>query len=102
MLFHLLAGAGYDVETVSTAAVALARASVEHFDLYLLDSRLPDRNGLALCRDLRELHPDRLILFYSGDAYHAHHELAQAAGATAYVNKPEIDQLLATIKDLLS
>ena len=99
MLIHLLRRAGYDVQSVATAAGALSLAL--SFDLYLLDYRLPDGNGIDLCHTLRAQHRHTPIVIYSANAYQAQHRAARAAGATAYVNKPEIDILLATIKNLL-
>lgn len=101
MLMHLLGREGYELRTVSTATEALALARSEHFDLYLLDNRLPDKDGITLCRALRALDSNHPVVFYSGAAYPTDHELATAAGATAYVNKPAIEQLLATLKDIL-
>jgi two-component system, OmpR family, response regulator len=48
----------------SRQALSLARAG--NFDLYLLDSCLPDVLGEVLCRELREIDPITPILFYSG------------------------------------
>jgi CheY-like chemotaxis protein len=40
-----------------------------YFDLYILDSWLPDRSGVELCRIIREFDPHTPILFYSAAAY---------------------------------
>ncbi len=100
MLARLLERAGYEPQSAPTATAALALS--DSFDLYLLDNRLPDRDGIELCRELRLLHPPTPIVFYSGDAYPEQRNAATTAGATAYVNKPEVEQLLATLKDLLA
>jgi CheY-like chemotaxis protein len=77
-------------------------AATKEFDLYVLDKRLPDGTGLALCETLMKLTPNVPCIFYSGDAYEIHRSQAFEAGATAYVPKPDIDQLINTVHHILS
>jgi DNA-binding response OmpR family regulator len=63
-------------------------ASEERFDLYLLDSWLPDGSGLDLCRRIRKFDPVTPIFFYSAAAYEADKNMALSAGAQAYLIKP--------------
>lgn len=46
---------GFDVRHVRTAADALEAADREAFDICLVDHRLPDREGLGLCRELQRI-----------------------------------------------
>lgn len=69
MLTTLLGFSGIDVLCAQTIKEAFQKAQNEDFDLYLLDSRFPEGSGLELCRQLRELHPQIPIVFYSSDAY---------------------------------
>ena len=101
MLRYLFAADGYGVQFSATAAEALELAHAETFDLYLLDNRLPDRHGIDLCRELRLLHPSTPIVMYSGDAYAKQHSAALDAGATAYIDKPNVDHLIATLRNIL-
>jgi CheY-like chemotaxis protein len=50
---HLLRSAGYAVLEASTGQDGLRLARAEAPDLALLDVRLPDINGVALCRELK-------------------------------------------------
>lgn len=102
MLQLLLGFEGYETQFAATATEAMELAQVKSFDLYLLDSRLPDRSGVELCSELRMLFPHTPILIYSGDAYPKQHSVAMRAGATAYVDKPNVDQLLVSVRDLLT
>jgi DNA-binding response OmpR family regulator len=68
----------------------------------LLDSRLPDLDGFALCRRIRDFDPETPILFFSGAAYEADKKRAIEAGANAYVIKPDLDGLLESIKQFVS
>ena len=78
----------YEVVTGSTIESGLALARSQHFDLYLLDSWLPDGSGLDLCRRIREFDKATPILFYSAAAYEADKDLAMRCGAQAYLVKP--------------
>jgi two-component system response regulator PilR (NtrC family) len=98
----ILLGEQYDVETAATMEEATKLASEQEFDLYLLDKRLPDGTGLQLCESLTTLNPEVPCIFYSGDAYAIHRSQAFEAGASAYIPKPDIDQLITTVQSILS
>lgn len=98
----LLDSPEFEVQTAPTIAEAVQRAKTESFDLYVLDKRLPDGSGTELCRQLNELTPGVPCIFYTGDAYEIHRREAMASGATAYVPKPEIDQLIDTVQKVLA
>jgi len=102
MLELLLAKEDYEVETAGTMEDACRLAERKQFDLYVLDRRLPDATGLELCQRLQELTPGVPCIFYSGDAYELHRREAIAAGAAAYVAKPDIDGLIDAVQKLLA
>lgn len=84
----LLNQKSYEVVTGATIEHGIALAVAEKFDLYLLDSWLPDGSGLDLCRQIREFDQTTPILFYSAAAYASDHETALSCGAQAYLIKP--------------
>lgn len=77
-----------EVVTGSTIKSGVDLAGSEHFDLYLLDSWLPDGSGLDLCRKIREFDKATPILFYSAAAYEIDRDQAINSGAQAYLIKP--------------
>ena len=77
-----------EVVTGSTIRSGVALAGSEDFDLYLLDSWLPDGSGLELCRKIREFDKATPILFYSAAAYEIDRMDAIKSGAQAYLIKP--------------
>ena len=97
MLTTLLRLALIESKAVGTAAQALSLIQTERFDLYLLDSRLPDLDGFELCRRLRALNLHTPILFFSGAAYETDKKKGIDAGADAYVVKPDLDGLVGII-----
>ena len=86
-----------DARAVATATEALSLIQTERFDLYLLDTRLPDLDGFELCRRMRDFDPDTPILFFSGAPFEADKRRGIAAGANDYVTKPNMDVLFQTI-----
>jgi two-component system, OmpR family, response regulator ResD len=102
MLKLLLSPMNYELKAAHTADEALRLARAESFDLYVLDKRLPDASGFELCGKLNELTPGVPCIFYSGDAYEMHRAEAVAAGADAYVTKPDVEALIQTVNQILS
>ncbi|MDQ3747429.1 MAG: response regulator [Acidobacteriota bacterium] len=85
------------VKSVHTVADVLRLAQIEPFDLYLLETRLPDGNGFDLCRRLHRFAPRTPIVFHSCEAYPIDRQKGLAAGAVAYLVKPYFGDLAATI-----
>lgn len=102
MLTRLLGKIFIEAKAVGTAAQALSSIRAEPFDLYLLDSRLPDADGFELCRRIRDYDPKTPILFFSGAAYEADKKKGIEAGANDYVIKPDLEALLGSIKQFVS
>ena len=78
----------YEIVTGSTIQNGVEFARSQQFDLYLLDSWLPDGSGLELCRMIREFDKATPILFYSAAAYEIDRVEAIKSGAQAYLIKP--------------
>jgi len=98
----LLAQKSYEVITGSTIESGVALAGAENFDLYLLDSWLPDGSGLDLCQRIRQFDQTTPILFYSAAAYAADHDMAMKCGAQAYLVKPSpISELCDLVNQLI-
>ncbi|MFE1166622.1 response regulator [Nocardiopsis sp. NPDC058789] len=75
------------VGEAGTAARALARVPVLEPDVVVLDVRLPDGDGVTVCRDLRSALPDTRVLMLTSysddDALYG----AVMAGASGYILK---------------
>jgi two-component system, OmpR family, KDP operon response regulator KdpE len=96
-----LRGAGYDVDTATTAADALARAPLRPPDAVILDLLLPDGSGRDVTRELRSWSAAPIILVSAvGDDDEK--IAALDAGADDYVTKPfAIGELLARLRAVL-
>ena len=86
-----------EVVTGSTIKSGVALAGSQKFDLYLLDSWLPDGSGLELCKLIREFDKATPILFYSAAAYEMDRAEAIKCGAQAYLVKPSHPTELCTM-----
>jgi len=89
MLAAMLEFAGYDVITAETVDGGASLARLEHFDLYVLDSRFQDGTGIELCHLIRAFDPHTPIIFYSSAAYDYDIKAGLNAGAQYYLTKPE-------------
>jgi DNA-binding response OmpR family regulator len=98
----ILEDQNYDVATTATIANGLSLAKSKRFDLFLLDSRLPDGTGLDFCRELRGFDALTPILFYSAAAYEVDKQSALDSGAQGYLTKPtSSEDLCALVKSLI-
>ena len=71
------------------------------FDLYVLDSELPGFSGLTLCQRIRAADARTPIVIFSAHGFESHREAGMLAGADAYVVKPDVTELIPTVKRLL-
>ena len=93
----------YDVVTTDNIASALTLADGGTFDLYLLDSRLPDGSGIELCKQLRNLDGRTPIVFYSAAAYEVDRHTAMQSGAQGYLVKPTANgELTGLLSELIA
>jgi CheY-like chemotaxis protein len=99
-LCELLDGEGYDVTGAATSTEALTFAEVQVFDAVLVDLGLPEVDGLNLVRVVRS-RPDRpMLLVFTG--HHRLQQVAEDAGADAFILKPAVRELLAALKVFIS
>ena len=98
----VLSERSYRVTTGATIVEALKLVREHHFDLYMLDSWLPDGSGTELCKQLREFDKDTPIMFLSGVAYEADKQTAINSGAQGYLIKPvDLEVLCSEVSKLI-
>ena len=97
----LMRSCGIDATCAGSAVEAWPLIRRQSFDLFVLDGWLPGIDGFEFCRQIREFDSDTPILFYSGAAYDVDKQRGIAAGANAYVTKPDVEGLIKAIANLI-
>jgi two-component system response regulator AtoC len=77
---------GHEIVEAASAAEALERA--DGADLVLLDYKLPDEDGIAVLRKLREIDPDTLVIMLTAHSGVETVVESMKAGAFDYATKP--------------
>jgi DNA-binding response OmpR family regulator len=61
---------GFNVETFNNANTALENFKPYHYDIILLDFKMPIMNGFELYKKIKELDPKISVCFLSADSSH--------------------------------
>ena len=90
---------GYSSTCAYTFTEAKEQIGAEKHDLYLLDVRLPDGNGLELIPAIRSTHSDATIIILTAYATIENAVRALKSGADHYLIKPvDLEELLIVIR----
>lgn len=93
---------GFAVESARDGESGLERATTETFDLIILDIMLPRKNGLDVCRDLRQQGNQTPVIMLTARGQVVDKVVGLKLGADDYLTKPfEMIELLARIEALL-
>jgi DNA-binding response OmpR family regulator len=96
-----LGEAGYRVELTATGGAALEAIETQAPNLVVLDVRLPDMDGLAVCRQARRRGHTMPVLMLTALDRVGDRVLGLDAGADDYLAKPfAIEELLARLRAL--
>ncbi len=94
-----LADEGYEVDWASNGEEGLRKAIEETPNLIILDIMLPKKNGLDVCRELRQKHVTIPIIMLTAKGEEIDKVVGLEIGADDYMTKPfSIRELLARIK----
>ncbi|MDR1070314.1 MAG: response regulator, partial [Gracilibacteraceae bacterium] len=98
---RLLTRKGYEVLLAFNAAEARARVREHRPDVFVLDVRLPDGDGFALCEEFR-LESDAPVLFLTGKKAPGDKVEGLGSGGDYYLIKPyDRDEFVAVVQSLL-
>ncbi|MBS3963377.1 MAG: response regulator [Methylomonas sp.] len=104
MVSFTLKGAGYDVVEAVDGVDALNKAKTQAFDCVVTDVNMPNKDGIALIRDLRSLPNYKFtpMLMLTTESGADKKQQGKDAGATGWIVKPfNPEQLLKTIQKVL-
>jgi two-component system nitrogen regulation response regulator NtrX len=93
---------GYQVNTVRSASEMRSMPERARMDLYLVDVRLPDANGIDILRELQSADVAAPVVMISGHATIADAVEATRAGAFDFLEKPlGRDRVMVAVKNAL-
>lgn len=93
---------GFAVKNATDGEIGFSCALAESFDLIILDVMLPKKNGLDVCRDLRQKNITTPILMLTAKGETIDKVLGLKLGADDYLTKPfEMAELFARIEAIL-
>ena len=85
---RLLSLQGLEVIEAEDGYKASELAKGNKFDLYFIDVRMPGMDGLETFRQIRQIHPEALVVMMTGYALDNILEQAQKEGASGSIRKP--------------
>lgn len=94
----------FDVDNVEDGAAAVEQAQKKHYDIILMDVRMPRMTGYQACRALKEIDATKNIpiIFLSAKGQEQEIQTGIEAGASDYILKPFApDVLVDTINQVL-
>lgn len=105
ILENILSELGYKINLASDGDQALKRIEQDKPDLILMDIRLPDIDGISLCRQVRQLKETSnipILMLTALSDVTTYHD-AKLFGAVDYIVKPfDLDLLREKIEKVLS
>jgi two-component system, NtrC family, response regulator AtoC len=101
-LVNRLKEEGYRTVEAGTASDAVAHHRDGGADLVLLDFALPDANGLAVLKQVKETDPDTLVIMLTANTDVGTAVEAMKNGAFHYANKPfDLDEIMLLVEKAL-
>jgi DNA-binding NtrC family response regulator len=99
---EILADQGYIVDIAGTGIEAIKKTQKNHYDLMLVDIKLPDMEGIDILNKIRDTTPKIRKIIVTGYPTLQNAVAAVNRSADAYIIKPfDVEKMLATIKEQL-
>jgi DNA-binding response OmpR family regulator len=95
LLRMILNNEGFESMICSDSEKALQLAKQGKFSAIILDHRLDEVSGVEICRQIRAYDQQTPIIFYSAAAFPEEKKAGLAAGANAYLVKPNDTEKIA-------
>jgi len=97
-LSDFLMSKGFGVQTAGNGKAGVETFERQQHPIVLLDQKLPDMEGVEVCKKILEINPKTKIVFITAYATVQYAVEAMQAGAFHYLSKPfELDELSITI-----
>jgi len=97
----ILRDKGYSVELAGTGNKAIGMLSAEHFDIILLDIKLPDINGIEVFKKIKDIQPKIGVIVMSAYPFEETVMYTIQKESLVYFCKPfDINAVLDAIKKI--
>ena len=101
MIARSLRSSGFEVDLCHSGTCASEMISSEEYDLIILDLNLPEKDGMAILRELRSVDQETKVLILSARSAISDKVNGLDAGANDFMTKPfHLDELEARIRSL--
>ena len=92
----------YQFDRAKNGQEAVEMVEKKHFDIVLMDIKMPIMDGLEATKRIRAAHPDLPIVALTANAFDSDRQLAMEAGCNDFLSKPVSSEMcLNTIKRLV-
>ena len=92
----------FEFERAKNGQIAVEMVDANHYDLVLMDIKMPIMDGLEATRKIKEAHPDLPIVALTANAFDSDRAAAEEAGCCGFLSKPvNRDECIAMIKKIL-
>lgn len=89
----------YQVETASSGLEAIKKVESDHFDLVLLDQKMPDLDGLQVLKEIKQIDGRVIIIMITAYGSVESSVKAMKLGAYDYILKPyELDEITMVVE----
>ena len=91
-----------DAEWVTCGKDAIELVGENHFDVLVLDVKMPGMSGLETMEKIQRIKPESKIIFLTGHGSKEDRDACEEAGASCYLMKPiDIEVLMKELKAVM-
>jgi CheY-like chemotaxis protein len=91
-----------NAEWVTNGQDAITLLGENHFDVLVLDVKMPGMSGLETMEEIHKIKPESRVIFLTGHGSTADRDACEKAGASSYLMKPvDIDVLIQELKQAM-
>ncbi|MFZ2445663.1 MAG: response regulator [Syntrophobacteraceae bacterium] len=85
---RVLTRRGFDVDTSEDGLAALSQVAKEHYDVVLLDIKMPGMSGVRVLAEIKRFAPSIQVILLTGHFSATDEDESLKSGAYAYLLKP--------------
>ena len=92
----------FEYDRARNGQEAVDMADATHYDLVLMDIKMPIMDGLEATKKIKEKHPDLPVVALTANAFDSDRAAAEKAGCCGFLSKPvNRDECIDLLKSIL-